>query len=74
MDLHGYLVLWCGVFGIVALVGYARSPAGMPRAQRAVRVMGRIEEVREPRHGSSQKDWILVVVFFRDVSTGRSSP
>jgi hypothetical protein len=40
MGLQGYLALWCGVFGTVALVGYARSLAGMTPAQRAVRVMG----------------------------------
>ncbi|WEH12462.1 DUF3592 domain-containing protein [Streptomyces sp. VNUA24] len=70
MALQEYLVLWCGVFGTVALVGYARSLAGMTRAQRAVRVMGRMERVREPRHGSSQRDGIPVVVSFQDPSTG----
>lgn len=71
MDLQGYLVLWCGVFGTVAVVGYARSLAGMTKAQRAVRVMGRIEQVREPKHGSSQRDGIPVVVSFQDPSTGQ---
>ncbi|MEU1520293.1 DUF3592 domain-containing protein [Streptomyces sp. NPDC005811] len=70
MDLHGYLALWCAVFGTVAVVGYGRSLAGVTKAQRAVRVMGRIEEVREPRHGSSQRDGIPVVVTFRDPSSG----
>jgi hypothetical protein len=58
------------LFGIVALVGYARSLAGMTTAQRAVRVMGRIEEVREPAHGGSQRDGIPVVVSFQDPSAG----
>lgn len=71
MGLHGYLALWCAVFGTVALVGYARSLAGMTPAQRAVRAMGRIEQVREPRHGSSQRDGIPVVVSFQDPATGQ---
>ncbi|MDX3520113.1 DUF3592 domain-containing protein [Streptomyces scabiei] len=70
MGLQAYLVLWCGALGTVALVGYARSLAGTTRAQRAVRVMGRMERVREPRHGSSQRDGIPVVVSFQDPSTG----
>ncbi|MFD3376453.1 MULTISPECIES: DUF3592 domain-containing protein [unclassified Streptomyces] len=71
MGLQGYLALWCGAFGTVALVGYGRSLAGMTPAQRAVRVMGRIERVREPRRGSSQRDGIPVVVSFQDPSTGQ---
>ena len=70
MSWNGYLAVWCGVFGTVALVGYGLSLAGMTRAQRKVRVMGRIERVREPRHGSSASDGIAVVVSFRDPSTG----
>ncbi|MYU24971.1 DUF3592 domain-containing protein [Streptomyces sp. SID8352] len=71
MDRHGYLVLWCGVFGAVALTGYGRSLAGMTRVQRTVRVKGRIERVGEPRHGSSPKAGIAVVVSFRDPATGQ---
>ncbi|MCX4850343.1 DUF3592 domain-containing protein [Streptomyces sp. NBC_00893] len=71
MGLQGYLALWCGAFGTVALVGYARSLAGTTPAQRAVRVMGLIERAREPRHGSSQRDGIPVVVSFQDPSTGQ---
>ncbi|MFJ4184920.1 DUF3592 domain-containing protein [Kitasatospora sp. NPDC089509] len=71
MDWHGYLVPWCGVFGAAALVGYGRSLAGMTRAQRTVRVRGRIERVDEPRHGSSPEDGIGVVVSFQDPSTGQ---
>ncbi|MCX5560461.1 DUF3592 domain-containing protein [Streptomyces sp. NBC_00038] len=71
MGWHGYLALWCGVFGAVALIGYGRSLAGVTRAQRTVRVVGRIEQVREPRQGSSRKDGIFVVVSFHDPSTGQ---
>ncbi|MEU5343749.1 DUF3592 domain-containing protein [Streptomyces sp. NPDC020766] len=71
MGLQGYLALWCGAFGAFALVGYGLSLAGVTRVQRAVRVMGRIERVREPRHGSSQHDGIPVVVSFQDPSTGQ---
>ncbi|MGI5456440.1 DUF3592 domain-containing protein [Streptomyces sp. CA-249302] len=70
MGWHVYLALWCGVFAALALVGYGLSLAGVTRAQRTVRVLGRVERVREPRHGSSQKDGIAVVVSFRDPATG----
>ncbi|MFD5438030.1 DUF3592 domain-containing protein [Kitasatospora sp. NPDC127067] len=70
MNWHGILALWCGVFGAVALVGYGRSLAGLTKAQRAVRVKGRIERVGEPRNGSSPNDGIAVVVRFQDPSTG----
>jgi len=65
------LALWCGVFSVVALIGYGRSLAGVTRAQRTVRATGRIEKVREPRHGSSFRDGISVVVSFQDPSTGQ---
>ncbi|MED7952150.1 DUF3592 domain-containing protein [Streptomyces sp. BE303] len=71
MGWHAYAALWCGVFGALALVGYGRSLAGMTRAQRTVRAKGRIERVGEPRHGSSPKDGISVVVSFQDPSTGQ---
>ncbi|MFI6653015.1 DUF3592 domain-containing protein [Streptomyces sp. NPDC050529] len=71
MGWHGYLALWCIVLGAVALVGYGRSLAGVTRGQRAVRVMGRIERVTEPRHGSSGREGIAVVVTFRDPATGQ---
>ncbi|MGW1694832.1 DUF3592 domain-containing protein [Streptomyces sp. NPDC002399] len=70
MGWHGYLALWCAAFGAVALLGYGRSLAGITRAQRTVRVKGRIEQVREPRHGSSRHGGISVVVSYRDPSTG----
>ncbi|MFJ2669228.1 DUF3592 domain-containing protein [Streptomyces sp. NPDC087525] len=71
MGWHGYVALWCGVFGTVALVGYGRSLAGVTRAQRAVRATGRIERVGQPRHGSSPNDGIAVVVSFQDPPTGQ---
>lgn len=71
MDWHGYVALWCGVLGAVALAGYGRALAGRTRAQREVRVTGRIERVGEPRHGSSPSDGIAVVVSFRDPATGQ---
>lgn len=71
MERHVYLVLWCGAFGAWALLGYGRSLAGMTRAQRTVRVPGRIERVDEPRHGSSPSDGIAVVVSFQDPFTGQ---
>ncbi|MFI2471350.1 DUF3592 domain-containing protein [Streptomyces globisporus] len=71
MGWHGYLALWCIVLGAVALVGYGRSLAGVSCGQRAVRVMGRIERVTEPRHGSSGREGIAVVVTFRDPATGQ---
>lgn len=71
MGWHGCLALWCAVFGALALLGYGRSLAGVTRAQRAVRVTGRIERVREPRQGSSGADGIPVVVSFQDPSTGQ---
>ena len=71
MSWRGYLTLWCAVFGTVALVGYGRSLAGVTRAQRTVRVRGRIERVREPRHGSSRHGGISVAVSYRNPSTGQ---
>ncbi|MEV7942002.1 MULTISPECIES: DUF3592 domain-containing protein [unclassified Kitasatospora] len=71
MGWHDCLALWCGVFGTLALLGYGRSLAGVTRAQRTVRVMGRIERVQEPRHGGSEGDGIAVVVTFQDSSTGQ---
>lgn len=71
MGIYGYLALWCAVFGTMALLGYGWSLAGMTRAQQAVRVRGRVERVREPRHGSSRRGGISVVVSYRDPSTGQ---
>ncbi|MFI6729946.1 DUF3592 domain-containing protein [Streptomyces sp. R-74717] len=66
-----FLVLWCGVWGVVALVGFVRSLAGVTKAQRTVRLTGRIERVREPRHGGSRKGGISVVVSYRDPASGQ---
>ncbi|GGQ25937.1 hypothetical protein BKA00_002400 [Actinomadura coerulea] len=71
MGWHGYLALWCAVLGTFALVGYGLSLAGMTRAQRTVRLTGRIEQVREPRHGGSRKGGVSVVVSYRDPSSGQ---
>ncbi|MFI2606557.1 DUF3592 domain-containing protein [Kitasatospora sp. NPDC018619] len=67
---HGVLVLWCGVFGALAVLGYGLSLAGLTRAQRTVRVLGRIERVDPPRDGGSEKDGIGVLVRFREPSGG----
>ncbi|KXK60316.1 hypothetical protein AWW66_19550 [Micromonospora rosaria] len=66
-----FLVLWCAVWGAVALVGYGMSLAGVTKAQRTVRLTGRIERVREPRHGGSHKGGISVVVSYRDPASGQ---
>ncbi|WP_331754438.1 DUF3592 domain-containing protein (plasmid) [Streptomyces sp. NBC_00012] len=66
-----FLVLWCAVWGVVALVGFVRSLAGVTKAQRTVRLTGRIERVREPRHGGSRKGGISVVVSYRDPASGQ---
>ncbi|MFJ8434889.1 DUF3592 domain-containing protein [Kitasatospora sp. NPDC094019] len=70
MGWHGYLALWCALLGAVALVGYGRSLAGATREQRTLRVRGRIERVRVPRHGGSRRGGIAVVVSYRDPSSG----
>ncbi|MFJ9693953.1 DUF3592 domain-containing protein [Kitasatospora sp. NPDC101183] len=72
MDWHGYVALWCAVWGAVALVGFGRSLAGVTRAQRAVRMRGRIERVHEPRHGGSRSGGVAVVVSYPDPSTGEA--
>ncbi|MFC9759133.1 DUF3592 domain-containing protein [Streptomyces sp. NPDC056921] len=65
------LVLWCAVWGVVALVGCGMSLAGVTKAQRTVRLTGRIERVREPRHGGSRTGGISVVVSYRDPVSGQ---
>ncbi|MBB5825386.1 DUF3592 domain-containing protein [Micromonospora carbonacea] len=71
MGWEEFLVLWCAVWGVVALAGYGMSLAGVTKAQRTVRLTGRIERVREPRHGGSRKGGISVVVSYRDPASGR---
>ncbi|WP_172381346.1 DUF3592 domain-containing protein [Streptomyces sp. MNP-20] len=66
-----FLVLWCAVWGAAALVGYGMSLAGVTKAQRTVRLTGRIERVREPRHGGSRVGGISVVVSYRDPASGQ---
>ncbi|WP_405648002.1 DUF3592 domain-containing protein [Streptomyces uncialis] len=66
-----FLVLWCAVWGVVALTGYGMSLAGVTKAQRTVLLTGRIEQVREPRHGGSRSGGIWVVVSYRDPASGR---
>ncbi|MFF2847337.1 DUF3592 domain-containing protein [Streptomyces sp. NPDC058001] len=66
-----FLVLWCAVWGVAALVGYGMSLAGVTKAQRTVRLTGRIERVREPLHGGSRKGGISVVVSYRDPASGQ---
>ncbi|MCX4784983.1 DUF3592 domain-containing protein [Streptomyces sp. NBC_01221] len=71
MGWDGFLVLWCAVWGVVALVGYGMSLAGVTKAQRTVRLTGRIDRVREPRHGGSRTGGISVVVSYRDPASGQ---
>ncbi|MFI8929061.1 DUF3592 domain-containing protein [Streptomyces sp. NPDC053474] len=66
-----FLVLWCAVWGVAALVGCGLSLAGVTKAQRTVRLTGRIERVREPRHGGSRSGGIAVVVSYRDPASGQ---
>ncbi|MFJ6198224.1 DUF3592 domain-containing protein [Micromonospora sp. NPDC092111] len=66
-----FLLLRCAVWGVAALVGYGMSLAGVTKAQRTVRLTGRIERVREPRHGGSRTGGISVVVSYRDPASGQ---
>ncbi|MFC8824101.1 DUF3592 domain-containing protein [Streptomyces sp. NPDC057137] len=71
MNWHGALLLWCAACGVLALIGYGRSLAGVTWAQRAVRVPGRIAEVRTPQHGSDGSAGIPVTIAFPDPATGQ---
>ncbi|MEV8287297.1 DUF3592 domain-containing protein [Streptomyces niveus] len=71
MDWHVVLLLWCAGCGVLALIGYGRSLAGVTRAQRAVRVPGRIAEVRVPEHGGPDIPGIPMAVAFPDPGTGQ---
>ncbi|MGA4837431.1 DUF3592 domain-containing protein [Streptomyces sp. G45] len=73
MGWNEVVVLWCAGWGAVALVGYGRSLAGVTEAQRTVRLTGRIERVREPRHGGSRVGGISVVVSYRDPASGQQT-
>ncbi|MFC8718445.1 DUF3592 domain-containing protein [Kitasatospora sp. NPDC057198] len=71
MGWDGALLLWCAAWGAVALAGTARSLAGVTKAQRTVRLAGRIERVGEVRHGASRIGGIPVTVSWREPDTGR---
>ncbi|MFB7948042.1 DUF3592 domain-containing protein [Kitasatospora phosalacinea] len=71
MGWERFLLLWSGAWCAAALVGLARSLAGVTRAQRTVRLTGRIREVGEVRHGSSRVGGIPLVVDYPDPATGR---
>ncbi|WEV23765.1 DUF3592 domain-containing protein [Streptomyces sp. 71268] len=71
MDWHRLLLLWCAACAGWALVGYGWSLAGATRAQRAVRVWGRIASVRTPAHGDPGTAGIPVVIAFPDPATGQ---
>lgn len=71
MGWAGFLVLWCALWGAVALVGFGMSLAGVTKAQRTVRPAGRIERVRAPRQGGSRNGGISVVVTYLDPATGQ---
>ncbi|MER8237130.1 DUF3592 domain-containing protein [Streptomyces sp. NPDC094049] len=66
-----FLVLWCAGWAVTAVVGLVRSLAGLTKAQRTVRLAGRITRVREPRHGGSRLGGISVVVSYRDPVSGQ---
>jgi hypothetical protein len=66
-----FLALWCAVWGAVAVVGFVRSLTGVTKAQRTVRLTGRIARVREPRHGGSRVGGISVVVSYRAPASGQ---
>ncbi|WP_328912046.1 MULTISPECIES: DUF3592 domain-containing protein [unclassified Streptomyces] len=71
MSWHGALLLWCAACAALALIGYGRSLAGTTRAQRAVRVPGRIAEVGTPPHGGDGRAGIPVTIAFPDPATGQ---
>ncbi|MFE9560241.1 DUF3592 domain-containing protein [Streptomyces sp. NPDC006487] len=71
MDWQVIRLLACAVCGAWALLGYGWSLAGATRGQRAVRVTGRIVEVRAPAHGAPGTAGIPVVIAFPDTATGQ---
>ncbi|MFJ9629712.1 DUF3592 domain-containing protein [Streptomyces sp. NPDC101175] len=71
MEWEQVLVLWCAGWGAAALVGYALALAGVTGAQRMRHFTGRVERVREPRHGGSRVGGISVVVSYRDPVSGQ---
>ncbi|MFJ5882184.1 DUF3592 domain-containing protein [Kitasatospora cineracea] len=71
MGWDGFLRLWCAAWAAVALAGAVRSLAGATKAQRTVRLAGRIREVGEARHGAPRAGGIPLVVVYRDPDSGR---
>ncbi|MFF7455394.1 DUF3592 domain-containing protein [Kitasatospora sp. NPDC008115] len=71
MGWHESLLLWCAVWGAAAVVGVGMSLAGVTKAQRTVRLTGRIQQVRAPRHGGGREGGISVVVSYRDPASGQ---
>ncbi|MFD6874685.1 MULTISPECIES: DUF3592 domain-containing protein [unclassified Streptomyces] len=71
MDWHTIPLLGCAVCGVWALLGYGWAFFGATRGQRAVRVTGRIAEVRVPAHGAPGTAGIPVVISFPDAATGQ---
>ncbi|MFD9071512.1 DUF3592 domain-containing protein [Streptomyces lasiicapitis] len=65
------LEFWWAIPAGLALLGYARSLAGMTRAQRAKWVKARIVAVQQPAHGDSRKPGIPVTLTFQDPGTGQ---
>ncbi|MEU3615465.1 DUF3592 domain-containing protein [Streptomyces sp. NPDC006872] len=68
---HEVLEFWWVIPAALALLGYARSLAGVTRAQRAVWVKARVVAVEQPAHGASRKPGIPVTLTFQDPGTGR---
>ncbi|MER5738594.1 DUF3592 domain-containing protein [Streptomyces sp. NPDC002262] len=66
----GFLRLWCAAWGAAALAGFGLSLAGLTKAQRTVRLTGRVVRVRQPRHGGTRRGGISVVVSYRDPVSG----
>ncbi|WP_239590310.1 DUF3592 domain-containing protein [Streptomyces aureoverticillatus] len=65
------LEFWWAIPAGLALLGYARSLAGVTRAQRAVWAKARIVAVQQPAHGDSRKPGIPVTLMFQDPGTGQ---
>ncbi|MFF9343449.1 MULTISPECIES: hypothetical protein [unclassified Streptomyces] len=66
-----FLRLWCAAWGAAALAGFGMSLAGLTKAQRTVRLTGRVVRVRQPRHGGTRSGGISVVVSYRDPVSGQ---
>jgi len=72
MTTDGTLALVGGGFGALALIGYGRAFAGVSRAQRAVRVPGRVVRVdTPPASGADSARGIPVLIAFHDTAGGQ---